>query len=499
MNNSIYDSIILSKTGSQIPLLKNGKTVESRYNPEREAQVIIQDVKNKTNSSLFLVFGIGSGILIKGLLEEFPDCKIIAVERYKEDIEFLSQIALISNLKKNSSIIFTYAQNLTECLCNNTLPAKYGMPHIIELRAWMQENIECKNELEEAVNKAFRIISADYSVQAHFGKIWMHNILGNLTLLSEMHDNISTQALYKKIDRNKTALILAAGPSLDKKIEKIKNNRQSYYIISTDTASQSLRKSKCNADAVISIDGQNVSVNHFSGNVSKDTLYFFDLCASSSAAKYISSHNASLIYFSSGHPMCSLAGNFPQIFSGAGTVTIAAADLAFKLGFKKVIVLGADFAYSEGKAYTGGTYLESLNSLNENKLISSEKKYDTLMFRTELQHCENNKKTTEILSAYKSSFIDYLKLNEITFEYKDDEYHLLQNKEIKDQFFINENFKIHDFLNYCANCKAEEIETALLPYIAYLRKQDENKNTQYSEFLKLAQTYIVRYNEIYEK
>jgi hypothetical protein len=46
MNNSIYESIILSKSNIQIPLFKSGRSVDSRYFPEKEAEKIIAEISN---------------------------------------------------------------------------------------------------------------------------------------------------------------------------------------------------------------------------------------------------------------------------------------------------------------------------------------------------------------------------------------------------------------------------------------------------------------------
>ena len=37
-SQSIYKSIETAKNGSQIPVFQSGRTMESRYNPERDAE-----------------------------------------------------------------------------------------------------------------------------------------------------------------------------------------------------------------------------------------------------------------------------------------------------------------------------------------------------------------------------------------------------------------------------------------------------------------------------
>ena len=68
-NNCIYKEFILAKNGTSIPVLISGRTIESRYNPDREAENQIQSFEKKY--SAFLILGIGSGILIKKIKETF--------------------------------------------------------------------------------------------------------------------------------------------------------------------------------------------------------------------------------------------------------------------------------------------------------------------------------------------------------------------------------------------------------------------------------------------
>ena len=55
-NNSIYSSFIEAKTGELIPALKNGKTLESRYNPKNDALKKLNTIDS--SKSFFIVIGI---------------------------------------------------------------------------------------------------------------------------------------------------------------------------------------------------------------------------------------------------------------------------------------------------------------------------------------------------------------------------------------------------------------------------------------------------------
>ena len=492
----IYKEFLETRTGTKIPVFLSGRTMESRYNPEKEAENFCSTIEDGFN--FFLVFGIGSGIFLGTLAERFPEAKIIALELFEEDIEFLMESSNLKALKKNPSIIVTSLKNLSECLSRNYIPAKYGDLKILEQKAWINENKKYAKEISSVLNKSIGIISADFSVQSHFGRIWNNNIIKNSMTAEKLHlKRFPPQNL-----QSKTAVIVAAGPTLDKTCSML-NERKNFYIIATDTASQTLISRNIIPDVIISIDGQSISSNHFLKK-DKDTapLYAFDLCANYSAVNKIAEAGNDIIFFSSGHPLAaavniSCNSPLPFLYSGAGTVTITALDFAIQAGFKKILILGADFSYSGGKAYAAGTYLDSLYNKNSFRVQTNEYSFVKLLYRTNIEKLSDSSFTTQILDAYRLSLEDFLKSNNILFKKNKDVYELeCQNSSrIKTvQKCTGVVFSLKPFLQKIAVSNPEESETFLLPYIAWLRTQKKYKGCSYEELLKLAFNSIVRYN-----
>ena len=496
MTECLYKSIETAKNGTLIPVFQNGKTMESRYNPERDAENLCNNID--TDARFFLVLGIGSGLFIKKLHEKYKDSFILGLETSDSDILFLKQIENVKYLSQLPNVRLESKASLYKALIENYLPAKYGDLKVIEQRAWLQENLSSLEQIKSDINKAAGIISADYSVQAHFGKVWQKNILNNSRLAEKTEKE---KVIISEKERNKTAVIFAAGPGLEKQIQKY-SDKSKYYLIATDTAFSILNKKKLKADCVISIDGQNISYNHFLHNInttsdSSKTLFYFDLCANSCIANKLFNHKENLHFFFSGHPLAAAINNcganfLPYFFSGAGTVTITAVDFAVKNGFKNIHIAGADFGYLKGKAYSYGTYLDNLYNKTSSRLISSEFNFDKRMFRTPLKKIKN-KYTTEVLEAYRFSLEKYLSDYNISFIIEDDIY-ILNNPNKYHAPVKSKNFDYNVFIEKIKNASFEEIEVLLLPYIAWLRNNAAYKSKNYEELLKLAFNSIVSYN-----
>lgn len=482
----IYKEIIKAKNGAKIPIFADGKSFHSKYNPEREACQLVQ---NTEKSDFFLVTGLGAAFHVKELQNKFPEAFILVVENSENDIEFLESISGTKNVFNKNTKICTL-ENLEENLQKFYLPAKYSTFSVFAINSWLlQIN---KNLFLEKINSALEKISADFSVQAHFGKIWQTNILNNLKFANREKKFI--------IPEEKICLICAAGPSLDEKIEFIKKNRGKYYILATDTAFKTLSAENIFSDAVISIDGQMISYSHFTGKINPKTLFIFELMANHSAVKKVRKHTENFLFTVSSHPfeqILSLSDKnaFFQTDSTSGTVTIAALDFAKNAGFADIEIFGADFGYLNNKAYAKGTYLDRINYSKGTRISSAEKEFSKLMFRTELINVSKNKKTTGTLKFYEENLFLWCKKNACRIEKYDNSYKIRnfskEKKEVK-----NMPFDTKFFFRQLKNMEnSTQVETALLPYISWLKNNTKNaQNIPFNEYTKLALNFILRYN-----
>lgn len=488
--NSIYIDIELSKTGLKIPKFKSGKLIHSKYDPEKEA---INLVNNIDENSFYLVTGIGAGFFIKKLSEKYPNSKIVAIENSQDDIDFLEKhFQIISELKMNN-VIITTTENLYNSLLQNYIPSIYPSFKLIEYRSWILENQDIFEKIQNITSEALKNIAQDFSTQAHFGKIWQRNIINNLKQISS-----DTEIIFPK---EKIAVVVAAGPSFDKKIAWIKENREKIFIFATDTAYKTLQKEQIFSDAVISIDGQNISYHHFLRKINDKTIFIFDLCGNSSCIRKIKKNGNNIIYTTTGHPLITFAEqtqntdyNFIFANAGTGTVTISALDFASKVGFNEIIVIGADFSFPNKKPYAKGTYLEDIYMSYNNRTTTIEKNYISLMYRTEIIK-DLKYPTTKILQSYKQAFQKWLEDNNYTFTQKDEMYYCKKETNKNSKLFKQQKFDFEKFCSEINKQNIDKLKIGLLPYISFLRLKDSKKNikSNFEELLNLAVKDIVRY------
>ena len=200
----VYTSIILSKTGSPIPIFASERACHSKYNPQKEAEQFISTI---FYSDLFIVLGIGGAFHINALQKKFPAAKIIAIEYTNDDIAFLlANSDIVKKTISAGNVMFISPEKIESALCENFIPAVYPTLSIVEWRTWKNELPNQSEAILHQINETIKRISQDFATQSKFGKMWQHAILKNIHFLQK--NEIPLPPLEK------TAIVLAAGPSL---------------------------------------------------------------------------------------------------------------------------------------------------------------------------------------------------------------------------------------------------------------------------------------------
>ncbi len=500
----IYQSIINAKNGSPVPVFMSGRTMHSKYNPEHEAESFAKTAA--CSASFIIVLGLGGGYHIRALRSSCPDAVIHVIEASDEDVSFLMQIPQAAELRYDSRIQLHAAEAFLAQFKQLYIPALYGNLQIITHPAWYTENQSCAVQFQQELKRQLAQISADYSVQSHFGGIWQKNIIQNLKNASRfpLH-NDAMIPLIEKARRSCTAVVVAAGPTVDTGIDALCKNREERCIFATDTAYGILRRHHITPDAVLSIDGQMISHTHFIGRPDAGTLFVFDMTSPPASVRHCMQAACPVMLISTGHPLTEYAAactGFPliRLQAGSGTVTIAAADFARQLGFTSIEFLGADFSYPMHKPYAKGSYLDILYGTAADRTNSTEQQFCRLMYRTPLVPSTRfpDAQTTVLLQSYEAALNSWKRQSgsmpvpaaaqtPCTFDFAR----------------FTKQLAADSTVAMCAGEPAGAAVPAMLPYISYLRRKadasasaDAAKRASFSELLKLAYSHTMRYTKL---
>ena len=491
-----YTAIAKAKDGSDIPFC-DSHALHSSYNPLREAEQFAAQFPE--DASFFVILGIAGGYHLEALLRRYPSARIIAIETDATTLAFLRAIPCVTQLQQNKQLVMGTVADCATLITRLFRPAKHTTLQVAALRAWQQCFPTAYQLASSSIQQALQAISADFSVQSHFGALWQRNSFVNLSRLTAAPSYVRAVTVPK----DKIAAIIAAGPSLDESIAQLQQHRERYYIIATDTAYTALHKRALVADAVVSVDAQQISHAHFF-YTNAATLFVFDITANTAAVRTVAQKQLPFTFIETGHPIAQLAAtysgsrSFPHLETGSGTVTIAAAAFAVQAGFTTLAFFGADFAYSNGKPYTAGSYLDDQFFSHGMRTKSAEQYFCAIMYRTKLvnlppqQHIDNARSTksarftTEVLQSYERTLQEFLQQH--GFVKQGDCYKIATNT----ANITSAAFSYDKFLQAYQALDAATAEIALLPYVAWLQKHRMQKSS-FSETLCIARTQTLVY------
>ena len=378
--------IVESRSGEKIPAAidANGTAhaLHSAMAPGREAKRLIDTAED----GFLVLLGLWGGFYAEAALERDDIGTVLVIEFDAGGLAELLSLLDYSRLFGNPRfrlLLDNSREEIEQNIVNLYQPVLSGGIRVIPLRPRTalepEPFIVAANAVEAAINR----VSADYSVQAHFGKRWFSNTIRNLLHSGEKQDEIS--AIHK-------AAVCAAGPSLSLQIKLLNEKRKDLFIIASDTSLPCLLNGGIKPDAVISIDCQHISYYHFiiSGSLPEETDLFLDLAsppllAAMAKRKY---------FFTGGHPLTRYISQvwkfLPELDTSGGNVTHAAISLAEQLGADEIELYGADFSYPLGSTYARGTYIYPFFENRQNRLLPLEAQASAFLYRTPLEKRENH-------------------------------------------------------------------------------------------------------------
>jgi len=214
--------------------------------------------------------------------------------------------------------------------------------------------------LRNRFSDAMKVIKINESTICHFNDLWKVNALNNINYANKF----SSIFRLKEIFHYQDVMVISAGPSLAKEINKIASLSKKFITIAVAQAVPTLTKHNITPDFVIVADAKDYSnvmdgfdFNSCHGLIGLDTispsfmsLPFTNIFIISNIKTLLMSWN----YI--GGKSCYLFG---------GSVSVQAVSLAISFGSKNIAVIGQDLSFVDGKQY-------ATESNDEKSLISKE-------------------------------------------------------------------------------------------------------------------------------
>ncbi|MDF2587718.1 MAG: hypothetical protein K0S41_1559 [Anaerocolumna sp.] len=359
VDENIYINTAITKDNNLTSIVvKDNKSyrLNSLYNPRVEAEKWASQFYYNNLNIVVCMFGFGNGIFAREIMKCLGDRDMLFILEPSIDIfmhtlqnyditDILSEGRVSISVENINQVEFTTLLNQCITWTNLSSQIKCMHPHYDKLFTDRYNNF-----METLKNTEIRTI-VNKNTESYWGSIMVKNEIRNLKHLKD--SNILSD--YVDIIPNDVpAIVVSAGPSLDKNIDQISKAKGKSVIFSTDTALKYLLKHDIIPDFVVTLDATK-SMDHFqSENFKKIPL----LCKSTSNPEVLNLHKGKKILFSNDGYISAIYNSLgkTQIYNNVGgCVSTAAFSICVSLGFNRIVLMGQDLCYSGNITHAGGT------------------------------------------------------------------------------------------------------------------------------------------------
>lgn len=309
----------------------------SNVNPYVAAQYFAKQYYNK-DQERYTVLGLGLGYHIKEMLSLDDGIYIDIIEPDLEVIKCAFEAVDLSWLLENERI-HLYFDSDFQILKEKLKGEMQFVIHQPSLRHIQDEKMRL------AIEKVFIRDSG----MRNFSRMFYNNFRENLKNCSGYVDEL--EGAFK----DKNAIIVAAGPSLDLNIELLKEKPENTIVVAVGTVFKKLIKQGISPDYVVFLDAQKHMVNQIKDveNLEIPIIVAASACKGLAAgykgAKYLVCQNG----YDRAEEYAREHGY--KTYETGGSVSTIALDICLQLGCKEIAYIGLDLAYTGGVSHASST------------------------------------------------------------------------------------------------------------------------------------------------
>lgn len=333
------------------------------YNTEEMLDIWFSQLEGRNFQSKFILFGFGNGMYVRKIMQSVEKTAMIIV--YEPCLSILQTVIREFDL---TDVLWDERLHLSVKGVGKTdfkgmLGAQLEYADIQGMiqrsylnypKLFLLDGTFFDNSVTLNVNSLY----ANKNVWEWMGREYYENIMSNFLFLVKSK---SLTSLAEVLPTDIPAIIVAAGPSLDKNIHQLKRAKNHSLIIAVDTAVRVLLKEGIMPDLFVTIDGKKY-VGHFDNEKCRDIPLICNMVANRNG---LNLHTGDKMFLNSFNPhienfLAQFGIVLPFIVSG-GSVATDAFAIAERLQMKSVILVGLDLAYTDNHSHAAGTIRGEMN------------------------------------------------------------------------------------------------------------------------------------------
>lgn len=342
--------------------------VNSRYAPAKEAEIWAEKYGNYHPNGLLIIFGLGNGIHIRALLKRLgaknpvfivePSVSMFQMIMKEFDIsDILCDDRVILEVKGISDGVLDEALSLIVNYSNYKLVDIYSLPNYDKIYG------KDYDELFTRYKSVAELVVLDRNTHIKYSGEFIRNILENYNDIIHQYTINGLKEVFKDVDtENIPAVIVSAGPSLDKNIQELEKAQGKCFLIVVDTALKPVLNAGIMPDISVIVDPHK-PLKLFQHEEIKNIPM---VAGHKANYKVLQNQTAPRFYFGEPNQYISYiyqkyAGLTVDGLDTGGSVANNAFSLARYLGFKTIILVGQDLAFEGNKSHVSNAYSDKMN------------------------------------------------------------------------------------------------------------------------------------------
>jgi hypothetical protein len=374
--------------------------IGSKYSVQRDIDKFIDLIEDFNVSTVFLIFGIGAGEHILKLLNEIGEKnKVLIIEPDKKILDMLKESGYYDVIIKDKRIMVSELNiNIIEVLgaCIDEININN-----IKLMVYANYDKIFKSEFKEFCKKLNDFLlnniinmNTNISFSEQFFKCFIKNIkhVLNSVFINEFRDKF----------KNIPAVVVSAGPSLEKNVELLKEVQDKFVIVTGIRTVSSLNVKGINPHFVCVVDPTEKMYQVAMKSLNCKAPLVFCECTNH---QIVEEYEGKKIFFQEGINLKNVTSelldtNVDSLWAG-GSVAHTCTALARHMGCNPIIFIGQDFAYTNDKYHAD-------SASNDNNIISSK---DTIF----IEDINGEKvRTSKLLDTYRKNMEQFIKFSKDT-------------------------------------------------------------------------------------
>ncbi len=351
VSEAVADEDLLSETtpGGLPTLRYRGRYVHSRRDPRTEARRFAEHL---AAANCFVVLGFGLAYQCEALLERFPDANLLVVVKDPGRLRRALEVRDLTGLLGEPRVQLLLGPKVDE-MALFLAPYEHVTIRTVPLLGISKDD-DYFASIDRGVAAYLERRTINLNTLRRFGRRWVRNLIANLPEIG------GALGVERALDAfaGVPALVLAAGPSLDRVLPHLRSLAKGCVIVAVDTALPRLAALNLEPDIAVIVDPQYWNSRHLDRLVFDRAVLVSE---SSTHPRVFRAFSSKPLLSSSLFPLGGYVerflGGFGRLGAG-GSVTTTAWDLARVLGCGPILLGGMDLGFPDRRTHCHGSFFE---------------------------------------------------------------------------------------------------------------------------------------------